>query len=120
MNTWALREILLAKRSEWERIADYMLESASMDINSNVTFDVAQKQLDRINRSLKRMDAGLYGQCERCRCQIDPERLETLIESDCHFCVRCAETVRVQTARPPKQNYLRQAPRRAVFAGQFA
>jgi RNA polymerase-binding transcription factor DksA len=120
MNTLALREKLLAKRIEWERIAGYMLESASMDINSNVTFDVAQKHLAQINRSLKRIDAGLYGQCEKCRCQIDPERLETLIESDCHLCVRCAETVRVQTTRPPKQHYLRPTPRRPVYAGQYA
>ncbi|MEI2693252.1 MAG: hypothetical protein V9H69_27435 [Anaerolineae bacterium] len=120
MNILTLRKKLLAKRAYWERVADYMLDSAGMDINSNVTFDVAQKQLTSIDRSLKRIDAGLYGQCERCRSQIDPERLETLIESDCHLCVHCARTVGVQAAKPTRQQHLRPTSSRAAFAGQFA
>lgn len=120
MNTLTPREKLLAKRAYWERVADYMLDSASMDINSNVTFDVAQKQLASIDRSLKRIDAGLYGQCERCRSQIDPERLETLIESDCHLCAHCARMVGMQTAKPTGQQRLRPTRDRTALVGQFA
>lgn len=120
MNTLTPREKLLAKRIYWERVADHMLDSAGMDINNNIHFDVAQRQLAGIDRSLKRINAGLYGQCERCRSQIDPERLETLIESDCHLCVQCAKTVGMQTAKPTRQQRLHPTYGRTALVGPFA
>jgi RNA polymerase-binding transcription factor DksA len=120
MNISTFELKLIEDKKYWQSVMDYMIEPASMDCNSNVHFDVAKTRTALIDRALKRIKSGAFGQCEKCRCQIDPERLETLIESDCHLCARCAESVRAQVIRPPKQHYLRPTPRRSVFAGQSA
>ena len=51
--------------------------------------DAAAAELRQINRALKRMDEGNYGECAVCGQPIDTRRLEVLPYSD--RCVRCAE-----------------------------
>jgi RNA polymerase-binding transcription factor len=48
----------------------------------------AQRRLDALERALTRLDAGTYGNCERCGNAIAPERLDAL--PDATHCVRCA------------------------------
>ena len=116
MNTSTIEQTLLEERKYWQGVADYMLESASMDENSNLTFDQAQKKKDSIDRALKRVKAGVYGRCEKCNAQIDPERLKTLINSDCHFCAHCAKTTKARTNHQLERRTLRPAFRHAGYA----
>lgn len=111
---------LLEERKYWQGVADYMLESASMDVNSNLTFDQAQQKRDNIDRALKRIKAGVYGHCEKCNAQIDLERLKTLVSSDCHLCFRCANAVGMQTAKPTRQQRLHPTFGRTALVGPFA
>jgi len=46
-------------------------------------------EISQINRALKRIDEGVYGQCIVCGQPIDERRLEALPQSD--RCIRCAE-----------------------------
>jgi RNA polymerase-binding transcription factor DksA len=116
MNTSTIEQTLLEERKYWQGVADYMLESASMDVNSNLTFDQAQKKTDSIDRALKRIKAGVYGRCEKCNAQIDPERLKTLASSDCHLCVRCAETAKARKPFQPVRRKPQPTYRHTVFA----
>jgi RNA polymerase-binding transcription factor DksA len=93
-----------------------MFESAGMDVNNNVTLDVAQQKTAKIDRALKRLKAGVYGRCEKCNAQIDPERLKTLINSDCHFCAHCAKTTKARTNHQPERRTLRPAFRHTGYA----
>jgi RNA polymerase-binding transcription factor DksA len=116
MNTSTIEQTLLEDRKYWQGVADYMLESASIDENSNLTFDQAQQKTDSIDRTLKRIKAGVYGRCEKCNAQIDPERLKALANSDCHLCARCAETVKARKPFLPVRRTPRAACRHAGFA----
>lgn len=49
-------------------------------------------EIAQINRALKRLDEGSYGECSLCNEPIDVRRLEALPHSD--RCVRCAEVTR--------------------------
>lgn len=46
-------------------------------------------EISQINRALKRIDEGQYGQCAVCGEVIDERRLKALPHSD--RCIRCAE-----------------------------
>ena len=116
MNTSTIEQTLLEERKYWQGLADYMLESASMDVNSNLTFYEAQQKTDSIDRTLKRIKAGVYGRCEKCNAQIDPERLKTLVNSDCHLCIRCAETAKARKVFQPVQRNRCSTYRHAGFA----
>ncbi len=120
MNILAIEQKLVEEREYWNRLMDYMVESASMDVNSNLTFDLAQQKTARIDRSLKRIKAGTFGQCEKCRTQIDTERPETLIDSDCHLCARCSETIKARTSYLLPRRNLRPASRHTAFASAMA
>lgn len=116
MNTSTIEQTLLKERKYWQGVADYMIESASMDENSNLTFDQAQKNKDNIDRALKRIKAGVYGHCEKCNAPIDPERLQTLINSDCHFCAHCAKITKARPLHQPERRTLRPAFRLTGYA----
>lgn len=116
MNTLTIEQTLSEERKYWQGVADYMLESASMDENSKLTFDQARQKTDSIDRALKRIKAGAYGRCEKCNAQIDPERLKALANSDCHLCVRCAETVKARKPFQPVRPKSHAAYRQIVFA----
>ena len=105
MDISAIEQMLLKERTYWQRLTDYAVEPTSMDPQSNITFDVATKTMTTIDRALKRIKAGVYGRCEKCGNLIDPERLETLITSDCHFCADCANISKAQmTFQAPRPN----------------
>lgn len=46
-----------------------------------------ERRIENIKEALGRLDQGLYGLCERCGQEINPERLKIL--PDTTLCVRC-------------------------------
>jgi DnaK suppressor protein len=48
-------------------------------------------QLDDVDRALKKMDAGTYGQCENCGKEIQEARLEAIPAA--RHCIDCASTM---------------------------
>lgn len=50
-----------------------------------------ERRLYEIERALKRLDQGEYGNCEVCSVEIDPDRLEALPETT--MCVHCQEKI---------------------------
>ena len=46
-----------------------------------------ERRIENIKEALERLERGLYGVCERCGEEIDPERLRIL--PDTTLCVRC-------------------------------
>ena len=49
----------------------------------------AEKKLAEIEEALEQLDMGIYGRCERCGKQIDPERLAVLPHTV--LCSQCAQ-----------------------------
>lgn len=50
----------------------------------------AESQLQQVREALARLDAGVYGKCQKCGQPIDEERLE-LLPLTTH-CIRCAQS----------------------------
>lgn len=46
-------------------------------------------EMDQIRRAVERIEAGTYGQCERCGEVIDPKRLEAMPVTT--VCIACAD-----------------------------
>jgi len=46
-------------------------------------------EMDQIRHAIDRIDAGSYGQCERCEEAIDPKRLEAVPVTG--VCIACAD-----------------------------
>ncbi|MBE2234258.1 MAG: hypothetical protein IAE85_12265 [Anaerolinea sp.] len=116
LNISAIEQELMEDRKYWQSVAAYMNEPASMDLNNNVTYDVARQKMAGIDRTLKRIKAGVYGRCEKCNAQIEAERLKTLINADCHLCVHCAKAAVQPGAAQSQQRSARPAVRRTIFA----
>lgn len=53
--------------------------------------DELHLRLYEVTHALRRMDQGLYGQCESCGAEIDPDRLSILPETT--LCVQCRAKV---------------------------
>jgi DnaK suppressor protein len=53
-----------------------------------VLLESAHDHATEIRAALARLDAGTYGQCERCGADISPERLEA--RPVARLCIRCA------------------------------
>ena len=49
-----------------------------------------QEQLEEVEQSLSKMDAGTYGQCESCGKEIGDARLEAVPTA--RYCIDCAST----------------------------
>lgn len=49
--------------------------------------DIRKDELVRIDESLRKLDQGTYGLCERCGAEIDEERLK--IEASTMYCLNC-------------------------------
>lgn len=49
--------------------------------------DIRKEELVRIDESLRKLDQGTYGLCEKCGAEIDEERLE--IEASTNHCLNC-------------------------------
>lgn len=98
MNTVALEQEILKKKAWLQSVADHTVEQATMDAQSNYAFRMAQEKLTALDRTLRRIHLGTFGRCDECGGAIEPERLELLIDSDCHVCARCAQVMRTRRA----------------------
>ena len=49
----------------------------------------AEQKLAEVDEALAQLDMGIYGRCERCGQQIDPERLAVLPHTT--VCTQCAQ-----------------------------
>ncbi|MFO7299462.1 MAG: TraR/DksA C4-type zinc finger protein [Actinomycetes bacterium] len=84
-------ELLARLRAELEeqreaRLAQ--LEEIPADEVERAFRDLAEKALEEIEAALERIDAGVYGLCERCQAPISVARLEVMPQTP--FCVGCA------------------------------
>lgn len=114
MNTSTAEQKLKEKRKWWEATAEHTLEQATMDPQSNFTYRLAMEKLAAISRAERRITLGTFGRCERCGCAIEEDRLESILDDECHYCAACAvrpsvaHTLRKAT---PRLNGLRISPR---------
>lgn len=92
MNAASISQQLTSDKSYWESIADHYSEQATIDSQSNFTLRFALEKLATIDRSLRRIALGTFGRCDVCGGAIEAERLEVLLDSDCHRCAVCAKT----------------------------
>lgn len=100
MNTVALEQEILKKKAWLQSVADHTVEQATMDAQSKFAFDMAQKKLAALDRTLHRIKIGAFGRCDECGGVIEVERLELLIDSDRHVCAKCAQVLMA------RRNYL--------------
>ncbi len=70
-----------------EQVVQMENDAVLAGIGATTAAEIAQ-----INRALKRLDEGTYGDCAVCGQTIDERRLEALPHSD--RCIRCAEFAR--------------------------
>lgn len=68
--------------------AEQVVELEGEAILSGIS-EATSAEISQVNRALKRLDEGSYGECAVCGHDIDPRRLEVLPYSD--RCVRCAD-----------------------------
>ena len=101
MNTSAIQTKLLKEREYWQGVADHMAEQASMDPQSNLAFRMAEKKVATIDRLLRKILIGTFGRCDECAGPIEHERLELLIDSDCHVCAKCAVALNSRKTHRP-------------------
>jgi RNA polymerase-binding protein DksA len=62
-------------------IDNHLAETASVTIDRQIDYSLGQNEerlLGAIDAALARIADGTYGRCERCGCEIEPERLEAL------------------------------------------
>jgi RNA polymerase-binding protein DksA len=60
---------------------NHLAETASVTIDREIDYSLEENEervLAAIDAALTRIDAGTYGRCERCGCEIEVERLEAL------------------------------------------
>lgn len=70
-----------------EQVVQMENDAVLAGLSASTAAEIAQ-----INRALKRIDDGTYGECAVCGHPIDERRLEALPHSD--RCIRCAEFAR--------------------------
>jgi len=66
------------------------IDQASQSLDKEVLFEVTDKDhmtLDQIESALRRMEKGVYGICENCRCVIPQKRLKALPFA--RYCISC-------------------------------
>lgn len=61
--------------------------------------DIRKEELVRIDESLRKLDQGTYGVCERCGTNIEDERLE--VEPYAMHCVNCQKVVEAGAGKKP-------------------
>ena len=89
MSTATIKHRLLDDKKWYESMLSHLAENATVDPQSNYAFRMAQEKLVLIDWALKRIAAGTLGYCDTCGGRIEPERLEILLDSDCHQCAVC-------------------------------
>lgn len=91
------QEILtLAAKKASEQVVDSDVGD-DMDVASQITIDDMSYQLfqrnqallSRINIALRKIDQGVFGDCEECDEEISEARLKAV--PDCRLCINCAE-----------------------------
>ena len=90
MITSQVEKKLLEEKKRWEAVAVHMADQASTDSQCNYLFRKAQEKLAEVDRALGRVATGTFGRCDECGAPIEPDRLELLMDSDCHICATCA------------------------------
>ena len=66
------------------------IDQASQSLDKEVLFEVTDKDqlmLEQIESALRRIEKGVYGTCESCRCVIPKKRLQALAFA--RYCVNC-------------------------------
>lgn len=101
MNISAIQTKLLREQDYWQGVANHRVEPASMDPQSNLAIQMAEKKLATIDQMLWRILIGTFGRCDECGGTIEPERLELLIDSDCHICAKCAVALNSRKTHRP-------------------
>lgn len=61
--------------------------------------DMRKEELVRIDESLRKLDQGTYGKCERCGVEIEEERLR--IDPNAQHCVRCQRELEGGAGKKP-------------------
>ncbi len=90
MNPTTVYQQLLSDKSYWQGLADHVAEQATIDSQSNFALHRAEGKLAAIDQALRRIAQGTFGKCDICGGVIESERLEVLLDSDCHRCAACA------------------------------
>lgn len=101
MNTSIARQLLGDKMKWWEAVAEHEFEEATADSQSNFNYRLALQKQDAIKRNEKRVAQGNFGRCERCGSSIGDDRLESILDSEGHYCVVCAAKL-IATRVPQK------------------
>jgi DnaK suppressor protein len=75
-------------------------DSSMLDVNKSTAFDLGERELhliEEIDRALRRIDEGTYGQCVRCGKPIDEQRLEAMptatVDTQCQASIEAAQGV---------------------------
>ena len=102
MKTSTAKLLLMEKRQWWESVAEFASEAATADSQSNFNLRRATEKLTAIKRNEKRIAFGEFGRCERCGGVINDERLEAILDNECHYCAACAS--KSATAHPPQRS----------------
>jgi DnaK suppressor protein len=71
---------------------DHMADqgSATFAREMDMTFEENERgELEDVRAAIKRLDAGTYGNCERCGCAIPVNRLEAVPAAN--MCIQCKE-----------------------------
>jgi DnaK suppressor protein len=75
-------------------------DSSMLDVNKSTAFDLGERELhliEEIDRALRRIDEGTYGQCVRCGKPIDEQRLEAMptatVDTECQASIEAAQGV---------------------------
>ncbi|MEQ8173712.1 MAG: TraR/DksA C4-type zinc finger protein [Syntrophomonadaceae bacterium] len=69
--------------------------------------EMLEYELEKVNQSLERHQAGQYGICQICGQAIEPARLETLVNTD--LCANCARTHQLSFHRPVEEEVMIEA-----------
>lgn len=90
MNVSTAELKLKEKRKWWEATAEHTIEQATMDPQSNFTYRLAMEKLAAINCAERRITLGTFGRCDCCGGVIEEDRLESILDDECHYCTACA------------------------------
>jgi RNA polymerase-binding transcription factor DksA len=114
MNPLNAYQMLKERQSWWEATADHAAEDATLDSQSNFNFRLAVQRLAAVTRNEKRIALGTFGRCERCGAVIDDGRLESILDSERHYCADCA-SIPIDTHTAHKPTYTLNGRRTAAL-----
>lgn len=106
------RDELIIPLGEWsaelshydQHPADIASELAQRESNLGI-LEMLEYELEKVNDALLRLQNGNYGVCESCGQQIEPERLERLVNSTC--CANCARNRQKGFKRPAEEEIIK-------------